>query len=418
MNSTRRVDRRLLTILLIVFVQIVGAGMVLPILPLVAKRQFAMSDQVITLLIASFFAAQFLAGPLLGRWSDLSGRLPVLIISQIGTAISFVMLALAQGVPMLFAARILDGITGGNIIVAQAYITDITPREKRTQSLGYIFAAFGLGFVFGPAAGGLLSAAFGTRVPFLIAAAATLATVLITRFALDETVTSEMRADQRSASRPRLGLRQVVGNRALMLVIFIAFVGQFGFGLLQSTFALFGDAVIYAGNSPERITLYVGLLLAVVGLTQVLTQTLVLRRLVHRLGDSRMVVLGSLVRAAGMAVFAFLTAAWQAPLGSVLFAFGMGVMMPPLQSLATRAVDDRSRGAVLGAYQSAISLAIIFSTAVAGSFFARDPRLPYKIGAILSALAALPALWLVIRPLDKPRLDVSGPASSSAGPMP
>ena len=138
----------------------------------------------------------------------------------------------------------------------------------------------------------------------------------------------------------------------------------------------------------------------------------------HRLGDSRMVVLGSLVRAAGMAVFAFLTAAWQAPLGSVLFAFGMGVMMPPLQSLATRAVDDRSRGAVLGAYQSAISLAIIFSTAVAGSFFARDPRLPYKIGAILSALAALPALWLVIRPLDKPRLDVSGPASSSAGPMP
>ncbi|MEZ4621985.1 MAG: MFS transporter [Caldilineaceae bacterium] len=127
------IDRRLITILLVVFVGIVGAALILPILPLYAQRQYHMSPVTITLLNSSFFAAQFLAGPYLGRLSDRIGRLPVLIVSQIGTALSFVMLAFAPSVAWLFAARILDGITGGNIIVARAYVTDITPREQRTR---------------------------------------------------------------------------------------------------------------------------------------------------------------------------------------------------------------------------------------------------------------------------------------------
>ncbi len=399
----QRFDRRLLTILLIVFVQMLGASMVLPILPLVAKRQFAMDDRVITILISSFFAAQFLAGPWLGRWSDRIGRLPVLLVSQIGTALSFLMLALAGDVPTLFAARILDGITGGNIIVAQAYITDITPREKRTQSLGYIFAAFGMGFVFGPAFGGLVSAAYGTRLPFVFAAIAAGLTVLITWRILDETLDPELRRERAHRDRPQFGLRQAMGNAPLLIVIGISIIGQFGFGLLQSTFALYGDAVVFAGYPPDRITLYIGLLLAVVGLSQVITQAVFLKRLVRRLGDAKLVILGSLVRAVGMAILAWISAPWQAPIGALLFAFGMGTMMPPLQSLATRTVGDESRGAVLGVYQSAMSLAIIISTAVAGSIFAIDPRLPYELGAGLTALVALPALWLVFRPLDRPR---------------
>ena len=144
------IDRRLLTILLVVFVQMLGASLIFPVLPLYAQRRFNMSAEMITLLTSAFFAAQFLSGPYVGRLSDHYGRIPVLIVSQIGTVISFVMLAFAPSFAWLFFARILDGITGGNIIVAQAYITDITPREKRTESLGYIFAAFGLGFIFGP----------------------------------------------------------------------------------------------------------------------------------------------------------------------------------------------------------------------------------------------------------------------------
>ena len=123
---------------MIVFVQMLGTAMIMPILPLYAQEAFDMSPQVITLLATSFFVAQFVAGPYLGRLSDTRGRVPILIISQIGTAVSFIMLALAPSTFFLFLARVLDGITGGNIIVAQAYVTDITPREKRTEALGYI----------------------------------------------------------------------------------------------------------------------------------------------------------------------------------------------------------------------------------------------------------------------------------------
>ena len=194
-------DRRLLTILMIVFVQLVGASMVNPILPLYAQSHFDMQPQSITLLLTAFFAAQFIAGPFIGRLSDNYGRLPVLIISQIGTVIAFVMIGLAESVAMLFFARILDGITGGNIIVAQAYITDIFPEEKRTQALGYIFAAFGLGFIVGPALGGILAGAFGPQIPFLLAAVAAFLTVLLTHYTLEETVTPEDRERNKNAPK-------------------------------------------------------------------------------------------------------------------------------------------------------------------------------------------------------------------------
>jgi DHA1 family tetracycline resistance protein-like MFS transporter len=418
--SPKKIDPRLATILLIVFVQIVGAGMALPILPLFARRQFAMSDPVITLLVASFFAAQFVAGPFLGRWSDRAGRLPVLIISQIGTAISFVMLALAPNVATLFAARILDGITGGNIIVAQAYVTDITPKEKRTQALGLIFAAFGVGFIVGPATGGLLSAAFGERMPFIIAAIAAALTVLLTWRTLDETVTPEQQASSRARPKAKIELSRLRGMGSLVLVLVIAFVAQFGFGMLQSTFARFGEEVIFFGDDPGRIALYVGLLLAVIGLSQLLTQTLVLGRLVRRLGDAKLVVLGGIARTLGMGLFAAYSVLWQAIAGSALFAFGMGTSMPALQSLATRAVDDEERGAALGMFQSVVNLAVIFSTAGAGLLFAYNPRLPYAVGTVLSLAVVFLALVLVARPLPgSPRAaaeaepDETGPDETS-----
>ena len=127
-------DRRLLTILLIVFVQMIGTAMVNPILPLYAQSEFSLSPEVITLLLTAFFAAQFVAGPFIGRLSDRRGRLPVLLLSQVGTVIAFLMIGFAQSAVLLFFARVLDGVTGGNIIVAQAYVTDIMPEGKRTQA--------------------------------------------------------------------------------------------------------------------------------------------------------------------------------------------------------------------------------------------------------------------------------------------
>ncbi len=393
--KTSTIDRRLFTILLIVFVQMLGASMIFPILPLYAQREFGMTPETITLLVSVFFAAQFLAGPTIGRLSDKNGRIPILIISQIGTVISFIMLALAPGSFLLFAARVLDGITGGNIIVAQAYVTDITPKEKRTQALGYIFAAFGVGFVFGPALGGVLSAAFGPRVPFMVAAVAATVTVILTWLTLDETLTPEQRLANKQVKRGGLEPGQVLQNIPLLLIFIAAFIGQFAFGLLQSTFSLYAELILFADSSEETATLGIGLLLAVVGVSQFVTQTVILPKAVNRFGESMLVIIGTLSRTLGLLIFAVVTSPWLAAFGSLFFASGLGLMMPALQSLTTRTVSDEVRGGALGLYQSIISLSTIASTAIAGLIFVVSPTVPYWIGVILSLISLIPAavIW-------------------------
>ncbi len=395
MNRIRQIDKRLLTILLIVFVQMLGAAMILPILPLYAKEEFAMTPEIITLLNTAFFGAQFLAGPYLGRLSDKYGRVPILIVSQIGTAVSFFMLAFAPNVAVLFLARILDGITGGNIIVAQAYITDVTPREKRTEALGYIFAIFGLGFIIGPILGGTLAAAFGPRVPYIVAGLAAVAVVLLTWFTLDETLSEEQRTANRTYNRGGIGLGDILRNAPLALILSVAFVGQFAMGLLQATFALYSDAVLFAGQSPQAVTLGVSILLAIVGLGQFLTQSFLLRPALKRFDEARLVIVGLILRTIALFIFAALTTVLFGAIGSLLFAVGMGLMMPPLQSLSTQTVGDELRGGVLGVYQSTISLSIIFSTAISGVIFAMNPTAPYWLGAGLSLLVFFPAILLV-----------------------
>jgi DHA1 family tetracycline resistance protein-like MFS transporter len=405
----KQIDKRLLTVLLIVFVQMLGASMVLPILPLFALRQFEMDPLYIPLLATAFFLAQAIAGPYLGRLSDKYGRVPVLIISQIGTAISFVMIGFAQSVAILFFARILDGITGGNIIVAQAYVTDITPKEKRTQSLGLIFAAFGLGFVFGPAIGGVLSASFGSTVPFLIAAAAATLVVLLTYFTLDESLTPEQRAKNRQKSSAGLRPTHIITNTPLLFILVVVFVGQFVHGLLISTFALYGEAVLFAGYSERLTDLGIGLLLTIVGISQFITQVAILPRMVQRFNDPIIVVAGLLIRGFGTFLYAVITTPWLGAVGSVAFAMGMGLLMPPLQSMSTRTVDDELRGGVLGVSQSTVSISTIISTAVAGLLFDWNPTMPYQLGVLLTMIALIPALALIKIMPDK---EVSSPATA------
>ena len=393
--NLRNLDRRLLTILLIVFVQMIGASMILPILPLFAQREFAMSPQLITLLSASFFAGQFLAGPYLGRLSDKVGRIPVLIVSQIGTAISFAMLAFAPNVSTLFAARILDGITGGNIIVAQAYITDITPPEKRTESLGYIMAAFGISFFIGPAVGGLLAAGLGPRMPYLVAAVAATITVFITWLVLDESLTGAQQESNRTQPKAALRMGQLLRNGPLLLVLITGFLGQFAFGLLPATFSLYGEAVLFAGASEETVNVGIGLLLAVVGLAQFVTQVALMRPMLKRFGDLRTALIGMVMRGVGFFLLAIFTSPWLAALSSILFASGMGLLMPTLQSITTKTVDDTVRGGILGVYQSVTSVGTILSTGIAGVLFALSPFVPYWVGGALSVVMLVPALLLM-----------------------
>lgn len=394
LDRLRQMDKRLLTILLIVFVQLLGASMVNPILPLFAQSQFDMEPQTITLLLTAFFAAQFIAGPYIGRLSDRRGRLPVLIISQVGTVIAFLMIGVAQSAAVLFIARVLDGITGGNIIVAQAYVTDITPEAKRTQALGYIFAAFGLGFVVGPALGGALAAAFGPQIPFLFAALAAFITVCLTYFTLEETVTAEDQAHSKDNKTNGLQAAELIRNIPLVAVLVVTFVAQFGLGLLISTFALFYDAVIFADLDDASVSLAVGAILALFGIVQVLTQLAVLPRVIARFSDTVIVLFGALLRGTSMFILAVALGPLLAALSTIIFSVGNSLMMPPLQSLTTKMVPPDQRGAILGIYQSVINLAVIFSTAIAGSLFALNPASPYWLSGTLFWLSLLPGLFL------------------------
>lgn len=369
--------------------------MVYPILPLYAKREFGMQPQTITLLITAFFAAQFIAGPFLGRLSDKYGRIPILIISQIGTVIGFLMLGLAGQVWLLFFARILDGITGGNIIVAQAYVTDITPKERRTEALGYVFAAFGVGFIIGPAVGGLLSTYFTYQTPYFVAAGAATIVVILTWFMLEETVTPEIRAENKQKRGQSMNVSVILKNIPLVAILLIAFGSQFAFSMLQSTFSLFGEAVLFADN-PERAELGVGLLLATFGVGQIITQLYLVKRLVKRFGDSPLVIIGGILRSISMFVLVILAVPASAALTLWLFAMGTGMQMPALQSLVTNTVPDDQRGGVLGLYQSSLSLSIIVGSAISGAIFEIAPIAPYMLGGSIFALMLIPAFFLVL----------------------
>ncbi len=388
------IDRRLFTILLIVFVQMVGTSMVHPILPLYAQSVFAMDAQVITLLITAFFAAQFLAGPFIGRLSDRRGRLPVLLISQVGTVIAFLMLGFAQSAAMLFLARVLDGVTGGNIVVAQAYVTDVMPEKRRTEALGYTMAAFGLGFIVGPAVGGLLASQYGPQIPFIFAAAAALVTVFLTWFTLEESLSADDMARNRDSETARLGAADVLRNVPLVAVLIISFVSRFGMGLLIGAFALFAEAVLFAGGDFETVSLGVGLMLMVVGLGQFLTQIFVLPAALRRYSDTQIVLIGAAARALSMFLLAAALEPLLGTLSLAIFALGSGLLFPPLQSLLTKTVAAELRGAVLGLNQSAMNLGVIISTAVAGSLFVMNPALPNFMGGILYCVALLPGVFL------------------------
>jgi len=218
--------------------------------------------------------------------------------------------------------------------------------------------------------------------------------------------------DDTPASRAGIKPGDVIGNYPLLLLLGIAFVGQFALGMLQSTFALYGEAILFRGYSQQATNLGIGLLLAVVGGAQFATQTSLLPRLLKRFGEATLVIAGTLVRGLSLAVFAMIASPWLGAVGAALFALGQGVMMPALQSLATTAVADDLRGGVLGLYQSSVSLSTIVSTAVAGVIFALNPTAPYWAGALLSFVALLPAivLWRQFRAGGTAVEDLPAPA--------
>jgi DHA1 family tetracycline resistance protein-like MFS transporter len=423
-------NKRIFPIVLIIFTNILGAGVIIPILPLYAEGAFAGTVTQITLLSTAFFGAQFLAAPVLGRLSDQYGRRPILILSQVGTVAAFILfifagplgkqidglgfsLPLTGGMVMLFIARILDGITGGNITTAQAYISDVTDDDNRAQGLGLLQAAFGAGFIFGPAFGGLLGN-FGITMPFIGATVITTGTLLLTIFTLEESLPPEARTspDVSSGKRKALPLRDALREPTLVNILTIGFMGGLGFAAIPAVFSLFTSNVIF-GNSahPERVSLYIGLMLAFMGVMQVITQAGLIRPLIARFGERRTLIYGQ----SALLIFYFGMAFVGGPivLTALLapFAFGQGVSEPSLQSLVTRFGGLDASGELLGLYQSARSLALIVGPIWAGLVYeAIDPRATFVVGGLISVMALGLGIWLLRMPIPEKRTGNTIPA--------
>ncbi|MEK7388755.1 MAG: MFS transporter [Elusimicrobiota bacterium] len=357
----------LLPIFLIVAVDILGMTMILPLLPFYAER-YGASPQVVGLLVTSYALCQLIAGPILGKLSDRHGRRRLLIISQLGTFAGFLLLGWAKSLPLIFLARIIDGLTAGNLSLAQAYVSDVTEPENRAKSFGVIGIAFGLGFLFGPAMSGFLSQ-YDYSYPAWAAAGLSLTSVLCTYFLLPSARPNL--DDETGPGGKRLGLldwgayAQYFRNRELAPILFQFFCFCSMFSIFMSGFALFAERRFLVDGRPFGPR-EIGYLYAYSGLLGVIIQGGLLGRLVKRYGEGPLARAGFISAAAGLMT---LSVIGSLPWLIVVFtavAFGTGVLRPALTSLITRGVSRKEQGVVLGLTQSLNSVSSIVSPLVSG----------------------------------------------------
>jgi multidrug resistance protein len=361
-----------------VVIDLIGFGIVIPILPLYAKDLGA-SPTVIGALASSYALMQFLFAPLWGRLSDRYGRRPIILIALAGSAISSLMIGLAASLVVLFVARIFNGISGASYSAAQAYVADVTTPEERAKGMGLIGAAFGLGFVLGPAIGGLC-AIVNPHFPFFVAAGVAALNLVLAWRRLPE---PERRPSERSSQRELL--RAAFRDGRIAPMITITFLGTFAFVGMEQTFALLGQARFGFGLVETGLVFtYIGIIVAVV-------QGKAIGPLVARLGERRVMLMGLVLTGTALGLLAITTHLWALfPVMALLAASGL--VFPTVTSLVSKAVAAGDQGGMLGLLASSSGLARVAGPLAAGAMFDLAVPLPYVVGAGLFAVCLLIAL--------------------------
>ncbi len=380
---------RLGILFLTVFIDLVGFGIVLPLLPLYADR-FGASGTEIGLLVTVYSMAQFFLAPVWGRLSDRFGRRPILLTGLLGSAASYLVFAYARSLPVLFLSRIMAGIGGATVPVAQAYISDITPPERRAANLGLIGAAFGLGFIFGPALGGML-APVAMAAPGLAAAALCFGNFVVAAFLLPESLSPEERRERKEGTTPvRIAdLAAALRDPRLRRLLSLSFLFTIAFAAMQPTFPLLG-AIRFGLD--ER---HMGYLFAFLGAVSATMQGGLVRQLVPLLGEVRLIRISGIPFIAGLLIIAGAPSIPLLMAGLGLLALGFGGTLPSVVSLLSRLAPPELQGGVLGIGQSVGSLARIIGPLLAGIVYdAWGIQWPYLLGAVLAGGAFLVALTL------------------------
>ena len=398
----------LATILLVVFVDLIGFGMIIPILPLYAKN-FQAEEWQIGLLLGCYSFMQFLASPVLGYISDRIGRKPVLLVSLVGSAIGYAVMASAQSLTMLFIARIIAGICGASVGTAAAYIADITPPENRSRRMGLIGAAFGVGFVLGPAIGGILSH-FWTVGPFWFGAGLAFANAIAVLLILPEPEKHVKRAEAAIPAGADVVERTDLSGIPILVVTY--FVAIAGFAIVT---------MIYPQVLDRRFSLtpaQISMVFVFLGLVGAFIQGGAIGRMAKRFGDYKLAGVGLLLMAISMVVMPF---AHNMVL-FLVFTFGLAagnsLAQPTLMAMASRLAASSAQGRVIGTVQSAGSLGRVVGPSAGGFMLGWDrpgPALaygntPFVVGGIIMGIAFL--LSLVLR---RSQVSVAPEAAEVAG---
>ena len=394
------------TLFFTVFLDLAGFGMILPLLPFYAQRYGADALQV-GLLFSVYSLAQAVGAPALGRLSDRFGRRPVILLSNFGLGLDYVLMALAPSIAWLFVGRVLSGITAASFSTASAYIADVTPPEKRAGAFGMLGAAFGIGFVLGPALGGVLGAA-DPRLPFWVAGVLSFLNALYGLFVLPESLAPEHRETFRwTRANPLGSLRLLRRQPELLGLAVVLFLGGLAHEVLPSTF------VLYAGYRYDWDARTLGLTLAAVGVCSGIVQGALVRPIVARFGERRALLTGLVFGSLGFAAYGLApTGAWfwaGIPLMSI-----WGLAGPSAQGLMTRLVSPSEQGKLQGAHGSLRGIAGLFGPGLFTLTFAafistlRDwhlPGAPFLVAALLVGSAVPLALKATRRPAGAEGLE-------------
>ena len=372
-------DRRFLSLFLIVFIDLVGFGIVIPILLLHAKENLGASDLQATLLLSAYSIALLIGAPILGRLSDAFGRRPVLIVSQIGTMLGFLLLGFSKVLILLYIGRIIDGISGGNIVTARAYINDITTEENRARGFGVISAAFGAGFIVGPALGGLvpgisanvpLLAPISQQTPFLLAAIFSLLSTLGTIFLLPETLPPDARRPLGQRERPNkddLSTIELLRPSGVRLVLSFSMMIFLAFSMLQASFPILVRRNIFSPDLPlEQVQRNIGFYFLAFGIVQVLMQAFAVGPAVKRFGEQKLIVFATVLRIGCFLTIALTSSSITLGIVFTVIAIGSALSQPSVQSILSRFATPSTRGQLMGIMQAVQSLGLVIGPIIAG----------------------------------------------------
>ena len=366
----------MIPLLLVVVIDLIGFGIIIPLLPFYAET-FGASPQKVTMLMVVFSLSQFIAAPIWGGLSDRYGRRLIIWITLAGSIIAYIFLAYAATLYGLFFARAFAGFMAGNISTAQAYITDITTKENRAKAMGLFGAAFGIGFILGPALGGILAGSDpkspNVFLPPISAAILSFIALLLALFLLKDTRSLiKPNKNQRIAS-----LLEALKVPNLSQLILLSFIVTVVFASMESTFSLWSERTYNWGPKQN------GYIFAFAGVCGVIVQGFLISKLVKHFGESLLCRAGMLLISLGMISVALSYMQYHAYLSMAFIAFGLGLFMPTISTLIVNIVSEQRRGWVLGVSQSASSLARIIGPAIAGIFFELiGKNSPYIIGGL------------------------------------